>query len=349
MKLLIITQKVDQDDPVLGFFHRWIEEFAKTCEQVIVICLYKGENNFQENVRVLSLGKEEGESRVKYLVRFFSYIVNERGNYNSVFVHMNFEYVVLGGMVWNTLGKRIVLWYAHGAKPAMLYVATFFAQRIVTSTKDGYRIQSSKKSIVGQGIDVVQFKPRQTDRDDGVFKMVIVGRISPVKDYETLLRATAEAKKDLGVFELKIVGGPGQEDQEKYFESLKDLSTDLGLDNQVVFTGPKRHDEIPDLVEEADIFVSTSNTGSLDKASVEAMAVGVPVIACNTSIAKIIETVDKKLIFESGNISDLRDKMLYLVGLSASDRSKIGLQLRDKIASEHGLERLILLLKKELQ
>ena len=29
MKLLIITQAIDINNPVLGFFHRWIEEFSK--------------------------------------------------------------------------------------------------------------------------------------------------------------------------------------------------------------------------------------------------------------------------------------------------------------------------------
>jgi hypothetical protein len=60
MKLLIITQKVDINDPILGFFHRWIEEFAKHCEKITVICLYKGTYNLPNNVKVLSLGKEEG-------------------------------------------------------------------------------------------------------------------------------------------------------------------------------------------------------------------------------------------------------------------------------------------------
>ena len=43
MKLLIITQKVDINDDNLGFFHDWIKEFARQVENVIVICLQKGE------------------------------------------------------------------------------------------------------------------------------------------------------------------------------------------------------------------------------------------------------------------------------------------------------------------
>src|SRR3989338_3997811 len=96
MKLLIITQKVDKNDPILGFFHRWLEEFAKNVEKLTVICLGKGEYDLPENVRVLSLGKESGHSKIKYLRRFYKYIWMERKNYDAVFVHMNPEYVILG-------------------------------------------------------------------------------------------------------------------------------------------------------------------------------------------------------------------------------------------------------------
>jgi len=61
MKLLIITQKVDMNDDVLGFMHGWINEFAKHCEKITVICLQKGEHELSDNVKVLSLGKENLE------------------------------------------------------------------------------------------------------------------------------------------------------------------------------------------------------------------------------------------------------------------------------------------------
>lgn len=56
---MIVTQKVDVNDPILGFFHRWVEEFAKHFERITVICLQKGEYNLPANVKVFSLGKEE--------------------------------------------------------------------------------------------------------------------------------------------------------------------------------------------------------------------------------------------------------------------------------------------------
>ena len=89
MKLLIITQKVDINDDVLGFFHRWLEEFAKHCEKITVICLEMGEYKLPENVKVLSLGKEDRVSKLKYIWRFYKYIWQEQKNYDKVFVHMN--------------------------------------------------------------------------------------------------------------------------------------------------------------------------------------------------------------------------------------------------------------------
>ncbi|MBU2219890.1 hypothetical protein KJ665_01980, partial [Patescibacteria group bacterium] len=59
MRLLILTQKIDFNDDILGFMHGWVVEFAKHFESIIVIALGVGEYKLPENVRILSLGKEK--------------------------------------------------------------------------------------------------------------------------------------------------------------------------------------------------------------------------------------------------------------------------------------------------
>jgi len=106
MKLLILTQKIDINDPVLGFFHKWAEEFSKKYEKLTVICLEKGEYKLPDNVKVLSLGKETGKSRLKYVFLFYKYIWLERKNYDVVFAHMNQEYIILDGNFGDSWAKR---------------------------------------------------------------------------------------------------------------------------------------------------------------------------------------------------------------------------------------------------
>jgi hypothetical protein len=143
MKLLIITQKVDRTDSVLGFFHRWIEEFAKHCEELNVICLCKGEFNLPNNVKVWSLGKEENVSKIKYLYRFYSLVWRLRKNYDSVFVHMNQVYVILGGLLWRLWKKKISLWYVHRQVSPSLKIAEKMVQVIFTTAPESFGIVSN--------------------------------------------------------------------------------------------------------------------------------------------------------------------------------------------------------------
>src|SRR3989338_101391 len=113
MRLLILTQAFDLDDPALGFFYRWIEELAKQLEHVHVVCLKKGTYRLPENTAAPSFGRESGTSRLKYISRFYRYIFSLRQEYDVIFVHMNSEYVVFVGAFWRLWGKRIVFCRNH--------------------------------------------------------------------------------------------------------------------------------------------------------------------------------------------------------------------------------------------
>src|SRR3989338_1114589 len=111
MRLLITTQAVDRNDQALGFFHGWLEEFARRFEKVRVICLKEGEHDLLSNVSVHSLGKEKKSAkseriqqahrrqrtmnRMQSASRFFFLVWKYRKEYDAVFVHMNQDYVLL--------------------------------------------------------------------------------------------------------------------------------------------------------------------------------------------------------------------------------------------------------------
>lgn len=266
MRLLIITQKVNKNDPILGFFHRWIIEFAKHCESVIVICLEKVTYELPENVRVLSLGKEEGISRLKYLWRFYSYIWKERGNYDAVFVHMNQIYVILGGLLWKLWDKKISFWYTHKAVSISLRLAVFLTHIIFTASKESFRINNGKVKIMGHGIDYDFFFPSRSIRSD---YLLSVGRLMTAKRHDLAIEAAARSGR-----KIKIAGdGPER-------ENLRKLTESVGA--SVEFLGPLTQEQLRDEYQKAAFLIHTSETGSLDKVVLEALACGLKVISTSS-------------------------------------------------------------------
>jgi len=340
MKLLILTQKIDKNDDLLGFMHGWVEAFVHQCEKVTVIALGVGEFVFPENVRVFSLGKESVPSRARYLINFYRYIWNERENYDAVFVHMNHEYVLLGGILWRMLGKRVALWYAHGYVPATLYIAQVLAHVVFSSTKSGFRIATPKLRVIGQGIDTERFAFIEREHKPQ-FRILIIGRISPIKDYETLLRAMARLVQEGRDVEAIIVGGAGLPEQEAYLSKLKRLSVELDLDKRVRFAGSVANTRIIEYLREADCFASTSNTGSLDKAMAEAMATGLPTVSSNIAMREVFGELSEKLTFDPGDDQGLSERISAIMDMSAKERNKLGMQLREIVVREHDLKRFV--------
>ncbi len=271
MKLLIITQVVDTEDPILGFFVRWIEEFAKHNERIEVICLKEGAHALPGNVRVHSLGKERGTARrIVYARRFLSLVWRLRGDYDAVFVHMNPEYVVLGGLFWRLRDKRTALWYTHKSVDTKLRVATFLSSIVFTASKESFRLPSKKVRVMGHGIDTNFFslEPAMT-RTTAVLS---AGRLSPTKRHDLVIRAAEHFPN-----EVWIVG----EGPEKL--NLEQLAESLSLTGRVRFLGPQTQEGLREKYRAAGVFVHASETGSLDKVVLEALACGLPVIT--TSVA----------------------------------------------------------------
>lgn len=276
MKLLIVTQVIDTEHPILGFFHRWVEEFAKHCEQVHVICLQEGKHALPENVTVHSLGKEAGKGRLAYLWRFYTYIWKFRREYDQVFVHMNQIYVILGWLFWKLQGKKIGLWYMHGSVPFSLKIAEKLTDKIFTGSPESFRLKSDKVLVTGHGIDTEVFKLMPEVEKD--IDIITVGRITVSKNLDTLLELFADMTKKTGAT-LTIVGAALSEDEKRYEETLHKKIEELGLQQLVFFPGRISQKELPTLLNRAKLFVTVAQNGSLDKAVLEAMACGLPIVS----------------------------------------------------------------------
>ena len=273
MKLLIITQSVDSEDSILGFFVRWIEEFSKHTESVEVICLREGRHALPANVHVHSLGKERGVSRLRYILDFYTSIWRLHHDYDTVFVHMNPEYIVLAGWWWRLSHKRISLWYMHKSVNLTLRIAAFFANIIFTGSKESFRLQSKKVQVMGHGIDTDFFSPDSSVTRGGW--ALSVGRLTKSKRHDLAIRLAKQENRALRI------AGEGPERP-----ALEALAHELGA--QVQFLGGLTQVQLREEYRQAAYLVHTSETGSLDKVVLEALACGLPV-RTNDAALKALE------------------------------------------------------------
>lgn len=336
MRLLIVTQTVDRNDPILGFFHRWIEGFARECESVEVICLKKGEYDLPPNVTVTSLGKESGGSRWRYVARFVREIVEKRDRYDAVFVHMNPEYVVLGGLLFRLMGKQIGLWYTHGSVTSALQVATQLSHVIFTASPESFRIPSKKLQIVGHGITIPSAIKSEYELHRPL-ELITVGRISRSKRLDLILAALGSLRERGLDASLTIVGNAQDEDGRTFENELRDAVATESL--KVTFAGPMPHGEVAESLQAADIFVSASETGGLDKALLEGLAVGLPVVTSSRAARSALESFGDTIAEPSGEA--IAARIEDLIGLVTDERHRQGSLGREYVLREHSLDALI--------
>lgn len=291
MKLLIITQAVDREDTNLGAFYYWFELLAKHATSLVIIADRVGATNFPPHVTVLSLGKDKGYGRMRRLWKFWELFSYHFARSDAVLFHQIPEFALAAGPF--LLGRRQIaaLWYAHGMVSWRLRAAERLVDHIFTSSEAGFRLPSKKVYHLGQAIDTDLFSPSGAalpTKGEGVH-LVSVGRISPVKNYETIINACA-ILRDTGErsWTLSLVGSPITPRDAVYADRIKTLIREKNLDQHVRWYGDRHYSEIPGILRGHDIFLNASRTGSLDKAVLEAMACGLTVLTSNEAYRAIL-------------------------------------------------------------
>jgi glycosyltransferase involved in cell wall biosynthesis len=278
MKLLFITQVVDENDAVLGAYPGWIRALAERFESVEVICLRRGEYNFPPNVHVYSLGKENGKrSRFAYSLSFLSLVWKLRHRYDAVFVHMNQEYLLLAGPLWKVLGKRMYMWRNHYDGSFLTDVAASFCTKVFCTSKHSYTAKYAKTRFMPVGIDATRFLKEDTDAR--VERSILfLSRIAPSKRPEMLIEALKILKDRDVAFSATFVGSPLPADA-AYYTSLQEKVVALGMKDDVAFMSAVPNSETPKVYQSHDLFVNCSRSGMFDKTLFEAAAAGCVVFA----------------------------------------------------------------------
>lgn len=164
------------------------------------------------------------------------------------------------------------------------------SQRILAATEKEkehlfryYGARLDKIGVVPCGVNLRLFHPMNKERArrelgfaDDESMVLYVGRLSPIKGADRLLRAMACLKRPNRV-RLVIVGGDDGHTPE--LQNLQHLSQELGMQDAVAFAGRVEHDKLPPYYCAADVVVLPSRYETFGLVALEALASGTPVVA----------------------------------------------------------------------
>lgn len=332
MKLLITTQAVDMHDPILGFFHSWIRALAERVDVVSVICLREGVHNLPENVRVYSLGKETGESRVKYVYRFFRYVWQLRSQIDVVFSHMNPHYIVLAGLLWKVRSVRMFLWRNHKEMNIKTWIAAHFSEHVFYTSSFACLRRFSHAVQMPVGINTALFVPDE-QVEPLPRSILFLGRLSRIKRPELFMDAVARLT-DTSV----AVYGDVTPDLPYTKEELQKRGG-----AHVTMHGAIRNDETPQLYRSHELYVNLTPEGSMDKTVLEAAACGALVLVYNKSYKGI---VPDECLLPDDQVETIARSIHALLSRPEEDKRALRKKLIDITVREHSLDALM---KKLLQ
>ncbi len=340
MNLLMFNLAVDDEHVTLAFGSRWIEALAKRFDHIDVVTMTTGRHALPANVEVWSVGRERGYPEWLRALRFYWLVAGilRRRRIDVVFTHMIPVFAALFWPVAKLTGLKNVMWYAHGATPPMLRLAHRLVDRVVSSTPQGFRLPSAKADFIGQGIDADCFLPAARTPSE-VFEIVTVGRLAPSKGIDRLIDALSGWREELP-WRLTVVGDATSESEARHAADLRQKARTLGTE-RVVFTGRLDPDEIVPLLARSDVFVNLSATGSLDKAMVEAMATGCPVISCNDAFRAIAVAEGFADCAIAGDAASIRAALDRIAAMDARERADLGARQEEIARRDHTLDGLI--------
>ncbi len=200
-------------------------------------------------------------------------------------------------------------------------------------------ISKDRISLIHNGVDVNRFKgtnKKEAKERLGLNDAPVIGitsRLSSGKGHQSLLQAAEIILKERGDIQFLIVGdGP-------FRDRLIKIAEDLKIKEKITFAG-KTADVLP-FLQAMDIFVHPSSKEGLGLSILEAMALGLPVVASDTGGIYIAVRENRTgLLVPPGDYQCLADGIMRFLR-DPSLIMKMGEEARKVACEEFGLEDMV--------
>jgi len=203
-------------------------------------------------------------------------------------------------LLWIRFFERVGLMVYRSADPVIaLYEGN--RQRQILDGADSVRAQ-----VIPNGIDLELWRKVLTDRPEGVAPVIgLIGRVVPIKDVKTFIRAIRGVVSAMPEAQGWIVG-PEDEDAE-YAAECHSLVSSLGLEGKVQFLG---FQQIRDILPQLGVMVLTSISEAQPLVILEAWCAGTPVVSSDVgSCRELIEggSAEDRSLGRAGEVVAIAD------------------------------------------
>jgi len=192
---------------------------------------------------------------------------------------------------------------------------------------------ASRLEVLPNGVDVQRFRPDPSARNEvrsrlGIAPETVVvgslGRLDPIKDHPTLFRAAESCIIEGCDIRVLIVG---EGNQRAALES--ELETRPRLRERTLFTGEVS--DVHNWLNAFDIYVLPSLSEGMSNTLLEAMAVGLPVVATRVGgNCEVVEHACSGLLFGAQDVPTLVDHLKSLIN-NHERRQTLGAAARKRV------------------
>lgn len=159
--------------------------------------------------------------------------------------------------------------------------------------------------VIYNGINTNYFKPDlQKKSQEEFIIMPGASRITARKGLRYLIEAVSKLSKTYPKLKLKLIGDGNEK------ESLEELVRSLKIEEKVEFVGRVPHEKVLRYYQEASVFVLPSLNEGMSNAMLEALAVGLPILATDTGGSKkVISEGQNGYIIKMKDSDDIVEKL----------------------------------------
>lgn len=311
MKIFFLTRSLD-----LGGAERQLvilaKELQKRGHSITVLVFYPNgvlEKELHEaGVSVGFLNKRGRWDVIGFIFRLAKMVSKERPQIlHSYLVVPNIIAVILKmvfpmtRIVWGVRASNMDLSKYDWLSRLSYYVQSLlsrFADLIIVNSYSGLEhaskngVSKKKMIVIPNGIDTNIFKPdyelrkklrKEWGVNDNDRLIGLVGRLDPMKDHPTFLKAAALMLHEKNMNVKFVCVGDGPKD---YREKLYRLSFELGIKDNIIWAGSR--EDMPAVYNSLDLLCLSSYGEGFPNVIGEAMACGVPCVATDVGDSAII-------------------------------------------------------------